>query len=71
MNEGTYTVPPSRLSTNRVHFVMLLHAVVKLIIMQPLLKVSVYVEKCAYFPLKYVISKLLVPESPRIHCVAH
>jgi hypothetical protein len=34
MTEGTYNAPRSRLSTNRVHVVMMLHAVSKLIVTQ-------------------------------------
>ena len=57
MNEGTYYAPSSRLSTNRFHIVMLCHAVAKLIVIQSLLKVYVFVEKLAYFPRKYSTSQ--------------
>lgn len=50
MTEGTFNVPTSRLSTNRIHVVMLDHVVAKLIVTQSLLNVSVYVETRAYFP---------------------
>ncbi|KAK6324341.1 hypothetical protein J4Q44_G00036830 [Coregonus suidteri] len=52
-----YNVPLSRLSTNRVDVVILRHAVAKLIVRQFLLKVSLYVEKRASIPRKYVITR--------------
>ena len=46
--------------TNRVHVVMLRHAVAKLIITQSLLKVGVYVEKPAYFPLEKMCNVVVI-----------
>jgi hypothetical protein len=55
MNEVMYNVPPSRMSTNRIPIVMLRPMVAKLIVMQSLLKVSVYDEIQTFEENKHVM----------------